>query len=254
MLTSLRISIYRFNKIRRHIGFINAYNVFINWYILKSGNFKLSNFKHPLTVRVDNPADNSTFNEVILRNEYSMHLEFEPKTVIDCGANIGLSAIVFANKYPNSTIVAIEPEENNFNLLQLNTMLYQNIHLKKAAIWSRKAILHIDNKSSLSNAFSVSETDGSREDGINSLTILEIVQEFNWRQIDLLKIDIEGAEKELFACDYDQWIPLVKVMIVETHDRFVKGASKSLFKAISKYNFSCKIKGFNFIFTNEDLK
>ncbi len=250
----LKMLIHTFNKIRRYIGYNNAFSVFVNLHIIKTGKIKLNFLKHPLFLRVSNSADYSTFNEVILRDEYNLNLGFQPLSIIDCGANIGLTTIVFANRYPEAIIVSIEPEEANFNLLKVNTKYYPNIQVKKSAVWSKNVNLEITDKKSPSNAFSVKEVDSNCSEIVNSITIPEIMKEFNWEWIDLLKIDIEGAEKELFTNGYAQWLPYSRVVIVETHDRFVKGSSKTIFKTISQYNFSCKIKGHNFIFTNEDFK
>ena len=57
------------------------------------------------------------------------------------------------------------------------------------------------------------------------------------RKIDIMKIDIEGSEKELFESNYESWLPKVKTLIIELHDHMRKGA------ALSKYNFSLAVKG-----------
>jgi tRNA1(Val) A37 N6-methylase TrmN6 len=64
-----------------------------------------------------NPYDYATFEEVLLREDYNIDFGFEPRTIIDGGANIGLTSF-FANKYPQADIVAVEPEEGNFEMLR----------------------------------------------------------------------------------------------------------------------------------------
>ena len=68
--------------------------------------------------------------------------------------------------------------------------------------------------------------------------------------LDLVKIDIEGAEKELFENGYEKWLPKTRVLVVELHDRMKPGCSKSVFSAICQYDFSFSHKGENLIFTN----
>jgi FkbM family methyltransferase len=63
--------------------------------------------------------------------------------IIDAGANIGLSALFFANKYPDAKIFAIEPEETNYKLLELNTKPYNNVCLIKAALWDSVRKIHL---------------------------------------------------------------------------------------------------------------
>ena len=70
---------------------------------------------------------------------------------------------------------------------------------------------------------------------------------FNIPYIDILKMDIEGAEKEIFEFGYANWIPKVKVMIVELHDRYKEGCSKAFFKTMGEYEFSSRIRGENII-------
>ena len=81
-------------------------------------------------------------------------------------------------------------------------------------------------------------------------TIDEIFQLSGQPTIDVLKIDIEGAEKEVFESVFENWIEHTKVIVVETHDRFKAGTSKALFSTISKYNFSLELCGENLVLYN----
>ena len=83
---------------------------------------------------------------------------------------------------------------------------------------------------------------------VRSFTLKEIMDKYNSSTIDLLKVDIEGAEKELFSSNYEYWLPRTKVLIIETHDRLKQGCSKSIFAALASYNFSLDIKGNTLIF------
>lgn len=59
----------------------------------------------------------------------------------------------------------------------------------------------------------------------------------NWETIDILKIDIEGAEKQLFESNYENWLPKTKIIMVETHDRMIPKCSYTVMKTINDYNF-----------------
>ena len=85
---------------------------------------------------------------------------------------------------------------------------------------------------------------------IPTISISKIMKDNNITVIDLLKIDIEGAEKELFESSFESWLPNTRVLVVELHDRMKPGCSKSVFSAICKYDFSFSHKGENLIFTN----
>ena len=68
-----------------------------------------------------------TFEHVFLRQEYRFDAKTSPRTIVDAGANIGLSSIYFSNRFPGAKIIAIEPEDGNFEMLKRNTMPYDNI-------------------------------------------------------------------------------------------------------------------------------
>ena len=71
-----------------------------------------------------------------------------------------------------------------------------------------------------------------------------------WDNCDIVKLDVEGSEKEIFSENYEGWLPKKKVLIVELHDRMKKGCRKAVFQAISRYDFSLQVAGENLVFTN----
>ena len=120
-------------------------------------------------------------------------------------------------------------------------------------IWNKNTFLEIIDSNTKKDSFMVKESANPTSAGIEAISIETILQREGWPVIDILKIDIEGAEKELFSGNYEKWLPLTKVIIVEVHDNMKKGCSKSVFKAISQYNFSFTMKHENLVFINEDL-
>jgi hypothetical protein len=79
------------------------------------------------------------------------------------------------------------------------------------------------------------------------------MQEQGWTTLDVLKLDIEGSEKEVFEKNVEEWLPRTKMLIVEVHDNMRKGASKALFAAISKYDFTFSMHHENLVFINQNL-
>lgn len=213
---------------------------------------KPPNIKYPFFLR-SGSSDIGIFYQIFLSKSYNLSYGINPNVIVDCGSNIGLSVIFFKNKFPNSTIVAVEPEENNFNLLLKNTEKYSNIHCLKKGIWNKETNLIIKNNNTTNWAFEVEEVDYENENTISAISISELKKKFNLDIIDILKIDIEGSEKELFEENYEQWLPKTKILIIELHDGMKYGASKSFFNAISKYNFHFTIKDENLIFYNKNF-
>ena len=243
----------RFKTLRNYLPFAEALSFYVK---LKSGKgemLRLKKLKAPFTLR-DNPHDYATFEEVLLKEEYNINIDFPPATIIDAGANIGLTALYFANRFPLSTIISLEPDEGNFSLLELNTKPYKNILTKRCGLWSHDANLMVIDEGKGNNAFTVKEVTANTSNAIKAVSIPGLMKEQLWDHIDLLKIDIEGSEKMVFENNYEDWLPRVKILIIELHDRMVAGASASVFKAIGHYDFSFYIKGENLVFINNNLK
>ena len=97
------------------------------------------------------------------------------------------------------------------------------------------------------------ETTAEDVEALKTITISKILKESGFDKIDLLKIDIEGAEKEVFGADnVDEWLSRVNVLVIELHDRMKRGCSYEFFKAISKYHWFFAFRGENLIFVREE--
>jgi FkbM family methyltransferase len=239
----------RFKNLKKQLGFLKAAAFYSK---IKSGNFSnlsIHNLLHPFSIR-NNPYDYATFEEVLLNETYNITLSFDPKYIIDGGGNIGLTACYFATKYSGAVIVSVEPDSKNFEMLQLNCKPYANIKTLQTGIWKKNANLKIEDNHVGNNAFTVAETDDETPDTLKALSVQRIMELYGMPHIDILKLDIEGSEKEVFETGYEHWLPKINILIIELHDKMKKGCSRAVFNAISKYDFSFDIKGENIIFTN----
>lgn len=207
----------------------------------------LPKYSHSFSLR-NNTSDICVFYQVFLAKSYHINFEIEPKIIIDCGANIGLSTIYFKNRFPDSKIISIEPEQSNFEQLVKNTQKYSNVFCVNSGIWNKTTNLIVKNNNSGNWGFMVEEVVYKNKDTISALSINDVMVKYEIDQIDILKIDIEGSEKELFESNFEEWIPKTKILIIELHDGLREGASKSFFSTISKYNFHMIRKNENLIF------
>jgi FkbM family methyltransferase len=203
-------------------------------------------------------SDLLTFHQIFTFKEYDINLGFVPRFIIDAGANIGLASVFFANKFPETKIIAIEPENSNFKMLEKNTKNYKNVLLNKRALSNESNLSFDVVDRGLGNWGFVTEIHDLNiihkvVDTVRSITIDEILIEHNLEYLDLLKIDIEGGEKELFESNYENWLPRTKCIIIELHDGINKGSSKSFFNAISKYDFSYFNRGENLLLINNSI-
>lgn len=198
-------------------------------------------------------TDYDTYEHVFVLREYDFPVPFEPNLILDGGANIGMSALYFARRFSNAKIIAIEPDAANYALLNHNTRNYPQVECIQGGLWSTSGHLRIIDKSADANSYQVEWTDHPSSDTMRALSIGEILKNSGYKKLDIVKLDIEGAEKEIFRSDYDSWLPHTRLLIVELHDRMIPGCSKALFEALSSYDFSCETRWENLIFFNRSV-
>jgi len=196
--------------------------------------------KHAVFVR-PGTTDLDVFNEIFINKELSVDFG-NPEYIIDAGAHVGFSAIWLAILFPQAKILAIEPEASNFEMLLLNTRNHVNITCIKAGLWDRNAQLVIKNRECENWNFIVEEVELSDKNAIEALSIPAILKRYQWNQIDVLKIDIEGSEIEVLSTS-NEWLNSVNIMLIELHDRFRFGCTSALEKAILSFNFEVESAG-----------
>ena len=200
-----------------------------------------------------NTSDGDLFRVLIEEQEYNYFTFLnEPQLIIDAGANIGLSTVHFALKYPNAIIYAIEPEQNNYELLKLNTRGYSNIIPIHAALMAHEGMGKIIDVGQGDLAYQISLNVDQNSEHVECLTILGLYKKYNIEKVDLFKMDIEGAEKDIFE-ENEDWIYPIRMLIIELHDRIHAGCNKSVFKRIENIFEYGWIGGENYFFAKKNV-
>ncbi len=175
-------------------------------------------------------SDRRVLRGVFGRQHYEITLQDSPQLIIDGGANIGYASIYFANKYPGAQIIAVEPDPENCALFRKNCAAYPNIELIQGALWTSSTDLVIENPADKSWAFRVVEAPSSTNPSFKGVTVTDVLARSGKQHADLLKLDIEGSEEQLFSSNYADWIGRVKNLTVEVHGQrsrdVVLGATK----------------------------
>jgi Methyltransferase FkbM domain len=85
---------------------------------------------------------------------------------------------------------------------------------------------------------------------VSGITIVELLRQYGYSSIDIVKMDIEGAGREVFSADYYPWLVNTKILIVELHDHLKPGCSQAFNSAIAGLGFHRMQRGENTILIN----
>ena len=129
------------------------------------------------------------YEEIFRRENYKVEFGKQKPFIIDCGSNIGLSIIYFKNYFPDATIIGFEPDPSIFQILKRNTQRFNHVMLYNKALGAEKKKLNFISEGGFSGRVKEDAT-GSNVIEVN----IEPLSTYIDRDIDLLKIDIEGAE------------------------------------------------------------
>lgn len=160
-------------------------------------------------------SDQGAIYEILLRSpaktEYFVDSRVTPRIVLDIGANIGITTIWIKEKYPDAKVYAFEPMAENFRLLQKNTEGLSNVHVFPFGLGATTMHADVYGNEDQNNhgAFSIY----SRNKGLDNLAnnsklaqqieirkASEVLTDLGIDNIDILKIDTEGAEYDIISC------------------------------------------------------
>lgn len=172
----------------------------------------LRSLAHPITFRrMRSHVLGITQN--VLRREYDRFLPASPRVIVDAGGFIGDLACHWATEFPAARLWVIEPNSENYTFAARNVAPYgERVTLIKKGLWSRPARLKVVGDEMVS---SVVETDGDDFD-VDATDVPTLLNMCGGR-IDVLKLDIEGAEAQVLGPSAEQWIGHVGFVVVETH-------------------------------------
>lgn len=131
--------------------------------------------------------------EVIIDGEYGAVERNDATTIVDLGANIGISVLWFRAIHPNARIIAVEPDPKTFAKLVRNVDGDPLVRCVQAAISDTNGPVPMISYR-LSWASRVSQPSESGSTLVTGVVLDDLCSELNLKQIDILKVDIEGME------------------------------------------------------------
>ena len=191
--------------------------------------------KYPVKLRA-RTSDPFVFRQIMIENEYLPLKDLRVETILDLGANIGLASAWFLNRFPAATVFAVEAAADNYPTCKENLAQYgSRARVLHGAAWSSRETLTLRRKScAADNSVHESGTGHPDEVQVEGWDIASLIEMSGFKQVDLLKIDIEGAEAEVFRADVSQWLGRVRNLCIELHGEECR---KAFFGALAGYDF-----------------
>jgi len=185
---------------------------------------------HPICLRLAGSSDLEVFYQVFILEEYKSLRDLKNvHLVIDAGANVGLSSAYFLTCFPQATVVSIEPDRANCEACRSNLRAYDvqegRSVVIEGAVWSHCANLSLSSNFADGREWArqvVEQTQGETE-VVQAWDMESILERQGGRPVDLLKIDIEGAELAVFGDTARLWLDEVRNICIELHGPECRG-------------------------------
>jgi FkbM family methyltransferase len=209
-----------------------------------SVSLRVHGVSHPLTLR---PAtsDYGVFRKIFVEREYAPLDDLDaPRLIIDCGANVGYSSAYFLSRFPTARVIAVEPDPDNADVCRRNLVCYgDRAQVLVRAVWPRSTRLTLLHYGDLGDrgecgiqVYETTSVDSDPAAGgdwpehvhrgpnppvpfgeVEAVSIPAIIDSAGDIPVDLLKMDIEKAELEVFRAAELEWLAKVKNIAIELH-------------------------------------
>jgi FkbM family methyltransferase len=227
----------RFCVLRRMVPYVGFWGILV-WHVAEDWNrvarrvndrwqirevrIRIKGYDRSVAVRPSS-SDFEVLQQVFVFKQYLPSVCIENASVIvDCGANAGYSSIFFLKHFPHARVIALEPDPPNAALCRKNLQQYGDraIVLEKALWGSVTELTFVEETRVPGEEWGVQvrpcePSTSSRK--VEAIDVPDLMASTNVESIDLLKIDIEKSETEVFRCNPSRWLHLVRNIAIELH-------------------------------------
>jgi FkbM family methyltransferase len=168
-------------------------------------------------VRIVDPASFLSAYQAIFEKEiYAFRCSYDCPVIIDGGANIGLATLYWKHRFPDASITAFEPDPDIFDALRWNIEKHghDDVTLMQKGLWSSDGTLEFTADGADGGHLRKS-AGGDQSENVNTVSVTRL-REYLGTRVDLLKLDIEGAETEVLL-DSAGALGSVQHLFVEYH-------------------------------------
>jgi FkbM family methyltransferase len=185
-----------------------------------------------------------------MREEYRLPGPAQ-RRILDLGANAGYASLFFSLGCPQARILAVEPDPDNYALLVKNLEAYPLVQCLHGAVWSESTRLYLEKVDQPSDSLIRVDPrpDAPTETTVSAFGVTELMARAGFEWVDVIKMDVEGAEREIFSRGAEEWLNRVGAIYIETHDRFAPGSTQALCHALAGRRFDVELRGENLLIT-----
>jgi FkbM family methyltransferase len=191
----------------------------------------LRNLTYPILIRPGTQDAHTIINNII-RREYDQDQRVtSPKWMIDAGAYIGDTSAYFLSRFPDLRVIALEPGTASYTMAKQNLSPYgerTNLLQKGLYISDGTAFFSGDNTGA-------SISDAGFE--IECTTVNSLLDRYSIPRVDIFKMDIEGAEEDIFLNNPEKWLSRTELLIIEIHGDHLL---PMILRVLSENGFSMK--------------
>ena len=175
----------------------------------------------PVHLRV-NSSDGKAFRMIYMDREYAALDDLmDVKLIVDCGANVGFASAYFLDRFPQTQVIAIEPDDRNVALLRRNLEPYgDRVTIYPTGVWSHATGLVVSkgrHGDGQEWSTQVRECRAGETADLQAMDLQTILERSGFDTIDLLKVDIERSETEVFSQNYETWLSRTHNIVIELH-------------------------------------
>ena len=160
------------------------------------------------------------FDEIFVEGGYYIDLDAKQPEIVDCGSNIGMATLFFKKVFPECRITAFEPEPETFAILSRNIAMngLKDVRAYNAAVSNEEGEISFYSDPEVPGSGMMSMMDARSGMGRTQKVRTVKLSDYLDREIDLLKLDVEGAEHQVFQdLEGAKKMGLIKNMIIEYH-------------------------------------
>ena len=200
--------------------------------------FDISVNGHRISWLVGPRSDLEVMTELLVLEGYSGLRIRDPHVILDFGSHVGTSILQFRHMYPSARIIGFEPDPDTFRRLQHNTAQLDNVEVHPIALAGSngKVTLYSAQQSWVSSLRP--EEPGQTAVTVDARTVDTLLDELSLTRVDLIKIDIEGAELEVLAASHR--LDSVGAIVGELHDRGDPAMREAFFATLSGFELTVR--------------